>query len=369
MIKVLHRASRIAYGGGEINVMNYYRHMDHAKYQFDFITRNQSLSEYPEVKASGMGVKLFTASEQENRELLIQEINAILDEGYDVVHMNTGIWAGFLIEELAMKRKIPKVIVHAHTAGISVDNENARDLLKRHEYYKNLFNTNYATHFLACGRAAAEFLFGSQIPRKRIQIIHNAIEVERFAYHVKRREAVRVKLGLEKQFVIGLIGRMEEQKNQLFFLEIFQSLYHYNPSAKLLLVGEGKQYEEKVRQAVREKGLSHGVEFMGWRSDIHDLMQAMDILAMPSIVEGLPIVAIEAQTAGLPVLLSDQVTEEAVITENARRIPLDEELWVKEIKKYMNGNGFQRRDMSAEITNAGYNIKFAVRELERIYEG
>ena len=117
-IKVLHRAGTTGITGVEQNVMNYYRHMDRERFQFDFLTRNAKLAEYKEVKELGINVKTFTATERSDKNLLIKEINQILDEGYDIIHMNTSYWVGFLIEELAMERHIPKVIVHSHNLSL-----------------------------------------------------------------------------------------------------------------------------------------------------------------------------------------------------------------------------------------------------------
>lgn len=171
-IKVLHRAGTTGITGVEQNVMNYYRHMDRERFQFDFLTRNAKLAEYKEVKELGINVKTFTATERSDKNLLIKEINQILDEGYDIIHMNTSYWVGFLIEELAMERHIPKVIVHSHNAGLDLGQGRER-ALEIHEYYKGKFDRRYATDCWACSRLAADWLFGPQIPRNDIRIINH----------------------------------------------------------------------------------------------------------------------------------------------------------------------------------------------------
>lgn len=363
-IKVLHRAATTGAGGVEKYVFNHYRYMDQNQFQFDFITRNQHLCELREIQELKMAVRAFTATQSDNKELLIKQITDILDCGYDILHMNTSMWAGFLIEELAMERGIP-VIVHAHSSGIDHPiPEKRREWLERHQYYKKRFGKEHANCFCACSYEAAEWLFGSQIPKEEIHILKNAIEVEKYSFDQDKRNSIRRQLGLDSNFVIGHVGRFAYQKNHEFLITLFKRIFHRNNQARLLLIGQG-ELEEKIRKQIKELGLEEAVMFLGWREDVNDLMQAMDLFVLPSRFEGLPVVAVEAQAAGLPCVLSDTITKEVLITENIKMLSCNLDIWEMEIVRIMHG--LERKKMDREITKAGYNIQYAVKELESIY--
>lgn len=365
-IRVLHRAATTGIGGVEKYVLSHYKYIDKEKYQFDFITRNQQLEELQEIKTLGMGVRTFTARQQDNKELLIKQITDIFDEGYDVLHMNTSVWAGFLIEELAMQRQIPKVIVHSHNTGVDFPTpEKRKYYTELHEYYKKRFGREHATHFCACSQEAADWMFGPQIPREEIRILKNAIEVEKYTYNVNKRNEVRRKYDLDDCFVIGHIGRFSYQKNHAFLIDVFSEIYKENSNARLLLIGKG-ELENEIEKQISERGVQDAVLVLGWQDDVSSWLQAMDIFLLPSRFEGLGIVAIEAQAAGLPCILSTNIPNEVLITEDVEKIPLEKEMWKTKIKKYMDG--FERKNTEACLSRAGYNIKEAVKILTALYE-
>lgn len=365
-IKVLHRVSTIGVGGLETYVMNYYRNMDRDKFQFDLLTRNnEALKNIKEIQELQMGVKVFTETERTNKDLLIKQINAILDEEYDIIHMNTNYWVGFLIEEIAMQRKIPKVIVHSHNTSIDqVIPEKRAQALEIHNYYKEKFNKTYATHFCACSRLAADWLYGPQIPRDEIQIIHNAIDIPQYSFNIEKRNRVREELNLVGCYVIGHIGRFTYQKNHEFLIKVFAEIFKRNKRARLLLIGDGNE-RLNIEKMIGTLGLKSKVLVLGWRDDISHLMQAMDVFVLPSWFEGLPVTLIEAQAAGLKCLTSEFVTEEAVITKNLTRLPLDKEIWIKELQKLEEE--YEREDMYQEITEMGYNIVREAKNMEKLY--
>lgn len=362
-IKVLHRAATTGIGGVEQNVMNYYRHMDRERFQFDFLTRNAKLAEYKEVKELGINVKTFTATERSDKNLLIKEINQILDEGYDIIHMNTSYWVGFLIEELAMKRHIPKVIVHSHSAGIDLGQGRER-ALEIHEYYKEKFDMRYATDCWACSRLAADWLFGPQIPRNDIRIIKNAIDIQKYSFNQNFRLQERNKLGLDNCFVIGHIGRFAYQKNHEFLIKVFAGIFKKNDKARLVLIGEGGGMSA-IKAMVQEMELEEAVNFLGWQDNVNELFSAIDLFVLPSRLEGLPVVLVEAQASGVRCIISDCITDEACITDNVDRLPLDEDEWIQKIGTYMEG--YDRADMREKITAAGYDIVEQARILEKLY--
>lgn len=286
-------------------------------------------------------------------------------EGYDVFHIHTGYWLGFLMEQVAMEMGIKKVIVHAHNSGIGINEwETRRNYSKLHEYYKALFSLKEATHFCACSKEAAKWLYGPNIPKDRIIILKNAIEIERFSYNTQKRKEIRKQLDLENKFIIGHSGRFERQKNHVLLIDSFAKAYQINPCIHLLLLGGGL-LEEDIKKQIEELGIQNAVTLVGWKENSEEYMQAMDLFVLPSLFEGLPLVLIEAQTAGLRCLVSDRVTKEADITGNISYLPLDREVWTDKIIK--EAEGYERVITDKLICDAGYDIHKQIKVLENLY--
>lgn len=364
-IKVLHKVSTTGIGGVENAIMNYYRHMNREKFQFDFLTRDPNMADNKTIQELGIEVKLFTATERTDKDLLIKQINSILDDGeYDIVHMNTPYWVGFLIEEIAMLRGISKVIVHSHSSDID-RGKNREEALRIHQYYKEQFSKAYATHFCACSHLAADWLFGPQIPREEISIVKNAIDLPKYTFNKDVRRIVRRELDLDGCFVIGHIGRFCYQKNQEFLINVFAEIHQANTKARLVLIGEGKE-KIKLERIVQELNLAKAVLFLGWRDDVEKVLQAMDVFALPSRFEGLPVVLVEAQAAGLKCITSANVTEEVKVTENLLRLPLETDIWCEALLQCQEEYG--RKSTYETLTDQGYNIEKEALKLEKLYK-
>jgi glycosyltransferase involved in cell wall biosynthesis len=261
---------------------------------------------------------------------------------------------------------VPVVIVHSHNAdlgGLSIDADREASLAL-HNQRKSEFNESLATHFCACSRLAADWLFGSQIPRERIKVLPNAIDVEKFAYNPAIRRQYREELGIEDKFIIGHVGRFEYQKNHEFLLDVFAEVTKEAPNAVLLSVGTGDLFENIKRKANR-LGISDRILFLGKRDDAANLYQAMDLFALTSRFEGLAIVLIEAQCAGLRTTTTTTMPEN-VITDNIIGLPFDVDAWRDEIARVAR-EGYDRCDKREEVAKAGYSIKKQIRQIERIY--
>lgn len=372
-IKVLHKVSANI-GGIERYVFNNMEYVNRDKFQFDFLTQNKNFANTDEYKRYQFGIKYFSVTDRDNKELFIKEINDILDEGeYDIFHLHTGQWTGLLLEEIAMQKKVPKVIVHSHCSErvvpqlefASSSPETLAKYSQLHEFYKSKFTEYHATDFWACSQAAADWLFGSQIPRNKIRIMKNAIDLDKYRFKPTIRKEVREQLGIENCFVLGHVGRMVYEKNHTFLIDVFQEVYKRNKKARLLLIGSG-DLEDNIRSQVKKYGLQDVVLFGGWRNDVARILQAMDLFLLPSRYEGLGLVLIEAQAAGLKCICSNNVPEEASVTCNIEFFPLDINDWTDRICKIPNV--YDRADMDEIITKSGYNIKFAINELEKLYE-
>ena len=201
--------------------------------------------------------------------------------------------------------------------------------------------------------------------QKKVQIVHNGIDTERFRFNDEIRQDYRKKLNLINNYVIGHIGRFNDQKNHSFLLDIFKEVAERNEDARLILIGEG-ELEEQIKSKIRKLHLEQKVQMLGVRRDVAQIMQAMDVFVLPSNYEGLPVVGIEAQASGNLCLLSDQVTPETVITPNAKLLSIgNTDVWVKAIEEARN---FKKADTTDLIVKQGYDIRYTVKWLEKFYE-
>lgn len=304
-------------GGVEAVVMNYYRAMDKTKVQFDFFV--DSDSEFPqreELEQAGAGV--FMLPPYSRMWAWQKQLTEQLRRGrYSIVHAHINTMNVFPML-CAWRAGVPVRICHNHSTAHP--GEGKKTVLK---YLLRPFNRLFATHWFACGRKAAEWMYGRQaVEHNRVVVLPNAIDTTRFAFDEAQRVQIREQLEIEPDvLVLGHVGRFCYQKNHRFLIEIFAEL-HQMTKSRLLLIGEG-ELTQSIRDLVHQKGLEKEVIFLGGKQDTAPYYNAMDAFCLPSFYEGLPVVAIEAQCSGLPCLLSDEVTEEAVLTDRAERFPLE----------------------------------------------
>lgn len=363
-IKIAQVMGKMAGGGVESVVMNYYRNVDKEKFSFDFLVDSDSTNiPYEEIESLGGRVILIPPYQKLSRYL--KELKKVFIENhYKIVHSHINTLSVFPLY-VAKKCKIPVRIAHSHSTS------------NRKEYKKNLlknllrpFSKRYATDYFCCSEYAGRYLFGDKAyNEKKVTLINNAIAIDNFLYKEDIRKKKRKELCITDELVIGHVGRFISQKNHLRLLEIFNALTHIdnNTNFILLLVGEGK-LESKVREKVKELNLETKVKFLGQRNDVNELMQAMDIFLLPSLYEGLPVVGVEAQTAGLLCILSSKMTKETRVLSKTKFISLknSDEEWAREILAvYQN---FQRKNTAKEIIKANFEIKTETKKLEKRYK-
>lgn len=302
MKKVLVFGMTVNPGGVESVIMNYYRHMNKQKIQFDFLCNCPHIAYEDEIKA--LGGKIFKiTSRKENYWRFKTELKKFMKENaskYDMLWVNLCSLVNIDYLVYAKKYGIKKRIIHCHNSS------NDAGLMKGiiHMINKKRIGC-LATDFWSCSEEAAPWFFSKKIIRSdKFRIIPNAIDVKKFEPNIGIRNSLRKELGLEDMIVIGHVGRFHFQKNHIFLIEIFEELYKRNSNYRLLLVGQG-ELETNIREKVISKGLSEKVIFCGVRTDVEKLYQAMDLFILPSIFEGLGVVALEAQACLLPCLLSD----------------------------------------------------------------
>jgi glycosyltransferase involved in cell wall biosynthesis len=222
--------------------------------------------------------------------------------------------------------------------------------------------TKYGNLFIACSKEAGNWLFRD----KEFVVLNNAIDVDKYIYNEKVRLHQRANNNLSSHLVIGHVGRFSEQKNHKFVVDIFYEVCKQQKDAMLMLVGTG-ELEQEIKEKIFSLGLQDNTIFMGNRSDVNELMQAMDIFILPSLFEGLPLVGIEAQATGLPCVVSDTVSKDVKITPNVSFMSLESapSEWAECILN-MSKNTV-RANTRSDIISSGYDIKSVVMQLERTY--
>lgn len=357
-IRIAQMMTDMNYGGVEMVIMNYYRHIDRSRFQFDFYALEGSkIPQREEIETLGGRVFVVTRYTHvpEYEKALIKYFK---EEQYQIVHSNMNTLSVFSLYA-AKKAGVPNRIVHNHsTAG---KGETRKNIMK---YMLRPFSKLYPTKLVACSKYAGEWIYGKDAD---FTVFNNAIEVERFAYNPEIRKSVRKELGLDGKFVVGHVGRFCYQKNHDKLIDIFAEIKKKENNAVLMLIGEG-ELENAVKAKTKQLGHENDVLFLGKRNDINRIYQAMDVFVLPSRYEGLPVVGVEAQTAGLPCIFSGEVTDETKILPSSMFIPLDAsaENWanavIESVKKY------ERKDVSTEIRKAGFDIKEQAEKMMKMYD-
>lgn len=365
-IKILQMPIANSQGGLTQYVLQNWKFINKEKFQFDFVTLSKSLDFADELTSQGCKIHYISCTSSENEEQFIVEMKKVLEEEYDVIHLHTSYWNGILVEKLAKEYGCPKVIVHSHSTMVDIiDDEKRMEAIRVHNEYKKSFPLEYATHYCACSKPAAEWLYGEQIPKDKIVIFNNAIDTEHFTFSKEIREKYRKQLDLNGSFVLGHVGRFAYQKNHTMMLDIFKKVLDKVPNARLILVGNGP-LEENIKRLAREHNIYDNILFLGMRHDVAELMQAMDVFLLPSLFEGLGFVLVEAQATGLKCLASDSLPRESKLTNHIRYLPNNVNEWVDEIVQC--SKGYSRRNNEALIEELGYSIRNYVKKLEKIYE-
>lgn len=362
-LRVLHICGALAGGVGTV-LMNYYRHIDRSKVQFDFLTHGEpDASTRAEVEALGGTLTVITpksTSLWRNLRETRRYINA--QTPHQVVHVHTASPTSF-VYLLAARFSGKRVrVVHSHATDLEAPSGSLQHQI--HRALQPVLRWT-ATDLLACSRAAGDWLYGVSA-RRSVRILPNAIDVEKFRFSPVVRQELRQRLAIDNRVVIGNIGRFAEQKNHSFLIRIFVEIVRLEPSAVLLLVGDGPLLDE-VRTQVTASGLENRVLFLGLRSDAAALMQAMDLFLLPSLFEGLPLVLVEAQVAGLPCLASSTVTDEVKLTDLLAFLDLaaGPTVWAAKVIDMAKQQG-RSSDMS-QIMAAGYDIRTAAGRLADFY--
>lgn len=366
-IRVLNVTRVFRAAGIESFIMNMYRHIDREKVQFDFMVMTDETSLYDE-EIENLGGKKYTINVSGKNTLIrilkeSKELYMFMKKNkYEIVHIHytTPLRAPYLLA--SKKAGVPVRIYHSHSAEVLGKN---RIKLFIYDFFRKKIS-NWGTDFFACSKAASNWMFTEKlIDSGKAKVIYNGIDCNRFRFREDIRVEVRKQLKLENSYVIIHTGRFLNQKNHKFIIEVFGELKKKENTAKMLLLGTGDLLED-VKLQVKNSGLENDVVFLGVQTDVERYLCAADCYIMPSLYEGLPVAAVEAQCVDLPCVLSTNITKEVELTDRVSFLSLDDsaEIWCDEILKY---KGVERRNCSSMIEEHGYDVKTVAANLQQFY--
>lgn len=366
-VRVLHMTDILSYSAGVSSViLNFIEGTDETRISSDVaVTKEGDAPLYRQIERRGGAVHQLPPISLTSTNAYRSALKTLLEkESYDIIHGHVAN-SGFLYFPIAKEAGIHHRIIHSHNSqGSDVPLKALRNRFLNRNLYR------LANHFFACSKDAGQFLFGSNVPEEDIVVLPNAIDTAKFAYNASIRNEQRKLLGAtDHTFIIGHVGRMVPQKNQIFLLRAFAALHQTIPDSILCIIGEGTLKEDLLRQA-ENLNLTNAVHFLGLQSNPSPFYQAFDQFWLPSLFEGLPVSSLEAQAAGLFCLLSDTISKESNVsgfcsyfsTENPRAV----ENWAEAAMDIGKNNA--RIDGALFLKQRGYDLYDEGKRLSTLYE-
>ena len=356
-IRVLQILPSLGYGGGmQSVVINWHRNIDRTKVQFDYLYCPGKTNITLEEEIEKLGGKCYELPYPSFLKpwIFIKAVKEFFkNHRYNTVHSHV-IHLSFFFYPIAKFYRVKNIIQHSHATKWS--DKFLNGLRNRFLFF---FARPFITKKLACSDLAGKFLF-----KKNYIVINNGIDTEKFKFDQEVRTKIRKELNIENNFVIGHVGRFSHEKNHKFIIEVFHKVYKQDRNSVLLLVGDGPLKKE-IEQKVNRLNLTNKVFFTGTKSNVSDYYQTMDVFVLPSFQEAYPVVAVEAQTNGLPCIFSNNMTNKVVLF-NSKQLSLNlsAKQWSDEILKYKN---FIRKDESENVKNKGFDIKETAKQIENLY--
>lgn len=355
MIKILMIVPALNVANGVASVaMNYFRNLDASKYQIDFAVLHNTESPYiKEIESKGGTV--YTLPSIKNFSEHIKCCRQIISFGdYDVVHDHS-LTKTIPLMVCAKKAGVPVRILHSHSVFLSKSKVKAFLNALAFPFLKGQVNA-----FFACSDLTAKALF----PSEDYFLIPNSIDVEKFAFSEDIRSTIRRKMNCEDKFIIGSVGRISSEKNPFFAVDVFQELLKRVPDAEYWWIGDG-DLEESLRRYISDKGLEGSFKLLGRKNNVSEYYSAMDVLMLPSLFEGFPMTAVEAQDSGLPLLMSDRITKGVKLSERVYFLSLKDQpgTWAERLCQLQKTH-FSRLDGNRCVSEAGYGLANMIRILE-----
>ena len=359
MVRVLHVLGGLGSGGVESLIMNWYRNIDRTKIQFDFLVRNSDDNYIKEIEEMG-GKVFYTSSFPRHFLKNFKETKAVFKKKeWDVIHVHGNAAMYMLPLQLAKKLGYKHIIMHSHSTKA------------KNKVFSFIHNLNkvfipmFATQLLACSSKAGKWMFGNH----PFILSKNVINVDFYRYDAEIRTKMRESLRVDDKLVIGHVGRFATPKNHEFLLKVFLEAKKKRPDVVLMLIGDG-ELETDIKAKANLLGIANSILFMGRKSNIGELLSAMDIFVLPSLYEGGPIVLAEAQCNGLPCIVSlEAYNEEIKIYPqllSVLSLSCDAEKWANFILSKAEISVDRNVDLSI-LQSREYDMKTEIKKLEELY--
>ena len=358
-LRVLQVVTKMNRGGLETFIMNIYRNINRSRVQFDFLYHRDGHFDYDD-EIVDLGGKIYRVPRCNPLNPCYYRAldDFFANHPYSVVHSHINCMSALPLASAKRHGALVR-IAHSHSSHQDYDVKYPIKIVCKR------FIRYMATDLFACGADAGKWMFGTD----SFHVVHNGIEVNRYKFDANCRARVRSDFGIDdEQIIIGHVGRFAPVKNHSFIIDVFNEFVKLYPHAQLFLIGEG-DYRTGAQKKVNSLGLSSQVRFLGLRSDVADLMQAMDIFLMPSLYEGLPLVLVEAQASGLPCLISEAIPADCELGGTPVRrasLSLDPAEWAL-ILCEMLSSGVNRAIGSAQVREAGFDARSVAEWLEHFY--
>lgn len=355
-------------GGQESYLFNTLAHMDQTGLKIDILTPYYADNHRYIKQIEDRGGVVYSFGLPFNpggsRWNIFKPLNELLKKNvYDCIHIHSGSIFALMVGALAAKKnRVKKIIVHSHAAGD----------LKGIKYYLIKFIASVIFQYsnviyCACSDIAGEWKYSRRIVNKKMIVLKNGIDCQKFQYDEEIRKRRRIELGIENNTIlVGNVGRFSKQKNQFFSVMVFENLHKKLPDSKLLLIGEG-DIKKDVQKQVYDLGLTGSVIFLGNTPFVNEYLDAMDIFLFPSLYEGYPISMIEAQCNGLEVFASDSITSASKLVDNVIFMSLNKspEDWARHI--FEKGKFTRNKENSKKIVHAGFDINDTAADMRKVY--
>lgn len=362
--RILHCVTIMNRNGLENRLMDIYRNIDRTQIQFDFMTNRMESGEFDE-EIQQLGGRVYHMSRIAPRSFFryLGELQTFFREHteYKIVHSHLNTLSTWPLL-MAKRAGVPVRIAHSRNASMD------RNIKMLYKAFSRLFINGQATDRFACSRSAGIWLFGKkQVENESFHVIPNAIQLDRFLFSEDKRQRMRKELGIaEQELAVVCVARFSRQKNHGFLLRVFAEVQKRVPNSKLYLVGQG-ELEHEIRGQISALGLERSVVFVGSRSDVGDVLTAMDAFVFPSFYEGFGTVLIEAQCSALPVLASDTIPMETKLCDCVEFASIMEEPAVWADKLLNLTNVIHRVDNSDLIRENGYDIRKSYTWMQQFY--
>lgn len=358
--KVIYYNSTLLKGGTDTYMLEVIRNIDKNKFHVDVIIKDgDEVDDFMLNTLKELGSNVFLAKGSfVKRMLFIRKFFKSHKNEYQVAHINATSGATGIIAYFAKKNgKIENIIFHSHMGG----NDNGTGIVDK--IGTKLIFKNSST-LAACSKIASKFMFGEK--SENAVILNNSVDTNKFKFDKQIREKIRKQLNISnKDFVVLHVGRFAPQKNHKLLIEIFAELLKLEPTAKLVLIGDGVLFEE-TKELANTLNISKNVLFMGLQNNVFEFMSAADCFVMPSLHEGLPIVAVESQANGLPLVLSKNISTETKLSDNVEFVGLEEttETWAKTILKTKE---ITRKSGEDALKKHNFDKESAIKVIEKLY--